>query len=572
MIKPKKSIQSLTPYEVPLFPEEYELKLDANENFFGCSPFVQNALNNICVENISRYPHYGELTEEIAKYINVKSEQIKVTNGADEALYSLMQIYLEDGDTMLTVTPSFSMPKLYAKIVGANVVEIPYKKKWEFPLEDFLNEIKNNETIKIITLTSPNNPTGECISENIEEQILKAAKDKLVIFDETYAGYCSTSMIPKINKYDNLAVVKSFSKDFALAGLRVGYIISHEERIKVLKTVISPYSVNAAACIAAKAALSDIEYFEKVKKEIEKSKQILSEGFKNLGFEVYPSEANFILINAREKSEYVNHTLLKHGIGIRKFSSPDMDGLLRITAPNTDNAKKIIKLLQPKKTLIFDMDGVLADVSSSYRKTIQETFKHFSNKNIEQEEITKAKNLGGLNNDWDLTLYLLEKEGITIPREELIEVFEKIYFNDGNGLILNEKFLLDINLLKEISKKYNLAIFTGRPKNEALFALKKVNAERYFYPIITMDSLPKDKQKPDKLGIDIIKNSLLSTEIYYFGDTKDDMTCANSAEVIAIGVIAPQNKVDETKKHLEENGAKKVLTTINELLSVTESN
>lgn len=570
LVEPKDSVKAIEPYEVPLFAEEYKLKLDSNENIFGCSNKVYEALRNLSSEQISRYPHYGVLTEKISEYISVPSEYIKVTNGADEALFALIQTYLSEKDAMITVTPSFSMPKLYANIIGASVIEVPYKKRWEFPINEFISEIKNNPKIKIVHITSPNNPTGECLPPEYAEKIISVSQDKLVIFDETYASYCKQSMIPKVKEYDNIAVVKSFSKDFALAGLRIGYIITEPKRIKVLKTVVSPYSVNIAATIAAEAALCDLEHLEKIKTEIRKSKEILSLGLQKLGFEVYPSEANFVLFDAGKKAEYVYHTLLKNGIKVRKFSAEQMQGLIRITAPDCDNSEMILSLLQPKKTLIFDMDGVLVDVSNSYRTTIKKTYEHFSGKNLDYEEITKAKNLGGLNNDWDLTEYLLKKDGINVDKKQIIDIFEKIYFDDGKGLIKKEQFLFDKELIKELSQKYNLCIFTGRPETEANYTLKTNSIKEYFYPIITMDNLPKDKQKPDKYGIEIIKEKVMSTEIYYFGDTKDDIVCGKSAQIKTIGVLAPQHQSEEMKKHLTDNGAECVLSSINELLTITE--
>lgn len=570
MIDPKKSVKDLIPYEVPLFPEEIELKLDANENIFGCSQKVCEALQNLTKEQISRYPHYGKLTKKISECTGVPIEWIKVTNGADEALYSLMQAYLSDGDIMLTTTPSFSMPKIYAKIVGASVIEIPYKKRWVFPIDEFLNEIKNNKKIKVINLTSPNNPTGECITEETAQRILEAARDKIIIFDETYASYCSQSMISRVKDYENIAIVKSLSKDFALAGLRAGYIISHPERIKILKTIISPYSVNIAAACAAEAALSDIEHLEKIKIEIEKSKEILTKGFKHLHFEVYPSEANFILVNCFDKAQYIYHTLLKHGIKVRKFSDENLKGLIRITVPDCNNAEKIITILQPKPTLIFDMDGVLVDVSKSYRAAIKQTYEYFANKELDYEEITQAKNLGGLNNDWDLTEYLLKRDGFSIDKNKIIEVFEKIYFANGDGLIKQEKFLLDKDILKTLAKKYNLAIFTGRPESEAVYTLNKNQVLQYFYPLVTMDNIPPDRQKPDKYGIELIKTKLMHTEIFYFGDTKDDILCGKSANVRPIGILAPQNQQESAKLLLKDSGAEVVLTSVNEILTVTE--
>lgn len=571
MIEPKEAIKQIEPYEVPLFAEHYALKIDANENVFGCSQKVIERLKNITIEDISRYPHYGAVTQKIAEYLKISIDEIKVTDGADEALAALIQTYCDADDVMLTVTPSFSMPKLYANLAGAKVVELNYKKRWEFPTEDFLKEIETNPKIKIVHLTSPNNPTGECISEEIAEKILKAAQDKLVIFDETYGGYSGKSMISRVKDYENLAVVKSFSKDFALAGLRIGYIVTNSERIRLLKTVISPYSVNALAAIAAETALSDLEHFEKVKAEIQKSKEILTNGLENLGFTVYPSEANFVLINADEKAEFVYLTLLKNGIKVRKYSNKSMSGLLRITMPQVEKAKEIIEILQPKPTLIFDMDGVLADVSNSYRTTIKKTYEYFSDREMNYERISEAKNSGGLNNDWDLTEFLLKSDGITVERQKLIEVFEKIYFDNGNGLINQEKFLANRNFFEELSKKYNLAIFTGRPSIEAIYTLKKENVEEFFYPIITMDDLPKDRQKPDSLGIEIIKNKILTTdEIFYFGDTSDDMKCGKSANVKAIGVLPPQDKSSEMSARLLENGADRVLKTVTDFMHTEE--
>jgi len=571
MIEPKKSVKSTEAYETPLFEEEYALKIDANENLFGASDKVLEVLHGITKEQLLKYPVYGKLSQKIADFYGVPIDCIKVTNGADEALFSLMNTYLENGDAMLTVTPSFSMPKLYAQISGGEVIEVPYKKRWQFPIDDFLKQIKNNKKIKIVHLTSPNNPTGECLSEENALKIIKAAKDKLVIFDETYAGYCDFSMIDRVKDFDNIAVVKSFSKDFALAGLRIGYIITHPDRVKLLKTVISPYSVNTIAVILAETALSDINHFKKVKKAVKKSVAFLSDGLKKLGFEVYPSEANFVLTDAGKKAGFVYNMLLKNGIKVRKFSSPDMDGLIRITAPDLKNCKKILTLLQPAKTLIFDMDGVLADVSKSYRTTIIKTYEHFAKgKTVTYDDIAKAKSLGGLNNDWDLTEYLLRKDGIKVNKNKLIEVFEKIYFDNGNGLIGKEKFLFDKKLIKKLAKKYNLAIFTGRPKHEALFTLQKEKIEQYFYPIITMDDLPQDNQKPDIAGIELIKEKLLSAEIYYFGDTIDDMLCGNNAKVNAIGILPPQNQSDEYKKLLLKHGAKTVLKSINEIEQITE--
>ena len=275
MLKPKKSIENLAAYEVPLFEKDWDVKIDSNENLYGPSPRVIDAIKNITQKDIQLYPFYGELTDKIAQYVGFGIDEIKVTNGADEAIYSILQAYLDCGDAVLMVKPTFAMPIVYSKIIGADLIEVPYKEKWVFPIQDFLSNISNPK-VKVIYLTSPNNPTGETISEENIKQIIELAKDKVVLIDETYGNYCNSNYKEYVRKYDNVFVVKSFSKDFALAGLRLGYVISQKENIKVVKSVVSPFSVNSIAIKAGIAALEDIEYFEKIKIEIEKSKKFVT--------------------------------------------------------------------------------------------------------------------------------------------------------------------------------------------------------------------------------------------------------------------------------------------------------
>lgn len=211
--------------------------------------------------------------------------------------------------------------------------------------------------------------------------------------------------------------------------------------------------------------------------------------------------------------------------------------------------------------IIFDMDGVLIDTSNSYRVAIKETFEYFAKKEMTFEEITEAKNLGGLNNDWDLTEYLLKKHSINVDYKQIVDVFQGIYLK----LLPYEKSLVDARFISELSQNHHLAIFTGRPRPEALFALERHNVIDYFYPVITMDDLPQDKQKPNTLGIEMIKEQIQADKIYYLGDTVDDMICAKNAKVIGIGVLPPQDKSDSLKERLQKAGAVVVLNETKEL-------
>ena len=570
MIKPRKSVENMNGYFVPLYERSWDLKIDSNENNYGPSPKVLEAIKNCNISDISYYPYYGELSEKIAIYQGFSIDNIKVTNGADEAIQAVIQTYLEPGEYTLTLDTSFEMPVIYTQIQGGQIIKVPYKEKWVFPVDEFLREL-NNPGIKIIYIASPNNPTGNIIKENDLRKIIERASDKVVIIDETYANYSGTTYKDLVKEYDNVFLIRSFSKDFALAGIRLGYIISNKENINNLKKVVSPFSVNSLAMLAGIEALNDIGYFYSIKKEILDSKKELKMFFETLGAEVYDSEANFLLADFKQKSEFIYNRLIKENIAVKIYKT---DGILknhlRITIPTKEGVKKIKNALKIKPCLVFDMDGVLINAANSYRVTIQKTYENYTGKTVSSDEIQSVKNLGGYNNDWDLTKYLLDKEGLNVSYGEIVDMFQKIYWNNGEGLINNENILFNKAFFEELSKEYNLSIFTGRLRKEAMYALKKFNADSLFFPIIKTDDIPHGKGKPDPFGLNLTKEMTISDSYYYFGDTPDDILAAKAAGYTPVGVLPPQDKSEELKQTLQNAGAKFVIDSINNLKSILE--
>ncbi len=570
MIKPKKKIQNLSAYNIPLYSEEYALKLDSNENIFGPSPRVLEALKKLGSKDVSLYPSYGKLREKIAEFNRFDLENIKVTDGADEAISGIIQAYLGEGDILLTLKPTFVMPVIYAKVAGAEVVEVDYDNNFTFPLDAFscyLNDVR----VKVVYLASPDNPTGSVLSPENLAKILSKSKNKVVIIDETYANYYGESFKGVVRKFNNIFIVRSFSKDFALAGLRLGYVISAKENIEVLDKVISPYSVNIAAVQAGLAALGDFKYFTNVKKEITRVKNKLTKLFKSLGCKVYPSGANFILVNCGAKYDYLTELFSRQKILVKKFENNDrLKNHIRLTLPPENAVPLIEDTVKLRHTIVFDMDGVLIDATESYRKTISDTFEYFTGVKVSNEKIQEIKNLGGYNNDWDLTEYLLRSVDSQIEKEQIIEQFQKTYWNDGKGLINNETLLVNKEILDKLSKKYNMFIFTGRLREEAEYTLEKIGIKDYFLDIVTTSDIPKDKGKPDPYGLDLIKKKILFDKIFYFGDTVDDLNCAEKADVIPIGVLPPLDKSDAFKNKMYENGAVMVVESLNDIGKVLE--
>ncbi len=572
-VKPRKTVEGMQAYPVDMYKPVYKYKLDENENQYGPSPKVLEVLKQIGENSIKFYPSYGKLLEKLAEFNELPLEYFLNTNGADEAINVIFSTYLDENSKVLTVKPSFSMPKIYAQICGAEYIEVPYTEKWKFPAEEFLKMMKKTKDLKLIHLTTPNNPTGDCIPREIIEKIIERADGKIVVIDETYANYACKFNSDLAQKHDNVFVVRSFSKDFALAGLRAGYIISNPYNIEQLNKVRSPYSTNSIAQMAAIAALDDIEYFENIYEKLCETKKELEQFLQDFGVKVYVTESNFVLADFGDKSEFVYNKLLQNSIKVRKFDNNEfMKNTFRIGIPTQEGFEAIKSVCSTlkKDLLVFDMDGVLVDTTNSYRLAIQKTFEAFANKTIDFAKIQEAKNRGGLNNDWDLTDYLLKSAGINISRDVLVEKFQEYYWNDGKGFIKDEKLLVTKELIKSLAEKYNLAVFTGRPRREALFTLEYNSIAKYFSKVVTMDDLPKDKQKPHTLGLEMLKSGIYCDKVYYFGDTIDDVVCGKNAGVTTIGVLPPQDKSETLKDLMQNKKADYIIDDINKLVEIME--
>ncbi len=567
MIKPKKAVENIQPYDTPKYAHLCNLKLDSNENPYGASKEVLYALKELNNAQISRYPHYGELIDKLAQKFTLNDRQILATNGADEALSVIIGTYLDNDDELLCFKPTFSMPKIYTMCSNGIFKSVDYYTKWVFDADKLINGV--SEKTKIIYVTSPNNPTGECAALNDIEKILQKFPSVALILDVTYINFAHNApdYYSLVKKYDNLFIVKSFSKDFGLAGLRLGVILSQEQNIMQCKKVISPYSVNAAAICAGMAALNDIEYEKFIKEQIKCSRETLMQGLLELGFKPYKSEANFVLCDFGNYCDFVYWKLKTSGILVRDFKNSDiLKNCLRITAPKVEDLSKIFDALQKKDMLVFDLDGVVFDVSNSYRLAIKETFRHFALKELSDKEIQEAKELGGLNCDWDLTKFLLNKHGVEVELEDVIKVFQDMFFNPNKegskGIIDNEKLVIQPQIFERLSKYYDFSVFTGRPKDEAIYSLEKFGILKYFCKIISQDDLEKDKRKPHPEGLNRIKRETIYNNICYFGDTIDDIYSGVASTTCVYGVA---NKNSKNNQMLIDAGAADVVEDISKL-------
>ena len=223
------------------------------------------------------------------------------------------------------------------------------------------------------------------------------------------------------------------------------------------------------------------------------------------------------------------------------------------------------------KAVLFDMDGVLVDVSASYRAVIKKTVEYFGNENISFEKIQDYKDRGGLNNDWDCTEQILLDRGIHINKNLIIEKFQDCYLGHNyNGLIQNETWLLEKKILEQIVQRHKAGIVTGRPREEAVYVLDYFAMKKYFSTVITMNDVPADKGKPDPAGILLALQRVDAKTGWYLGDTIDDVTAAISADIVPVGVLCgtDEKQRKKQKKILVQHGAKCVLEHVNEIKEV----
>lgn len=224
-----------------------------------------------------------------------------------------------------------------------------------------------------------------------------------------------------------------------------------------------------------------------------------------------------------------------------------------------------------KPLIVFDMDGVLAEVTESYRETIVQTVHHFTGRTIDRDVIQEYKNQGGWNNDWRLSERICADLGAPVEYAAVIDKFNSLFLGDNfDGLITREVWMPRDGLLERLAQQYDLAIFTGRPSEDAGVTLRRNAANITFDPMITLESVSEPKPSPQ--GLKIIRELRPGTPLYYVGDTVDDARSGHAAGVPFIGIAALANPLHaELAALLKAEGAIAVLDNVNELEGVLPS-
>lgn len=330
-IRPRKAIEQFSEYPPMLENRRGKLRLDMNESAMGCSPKVRAALQRLGVEEIAMYPEKENAAARIAPFFGVSAQELTLTAGIDDALRLIADVFIERGQTVLLVEPTFPMYRFHAQQRDARIHTIVCDEEMRFPLRDVLRALKRAPAV--LFLANPNNPTGSLLDRNTLGKILDAASRTLVVVDEAYFEFSGVTVLPWVRKRDNLVVTRTFSKAAGLAGLRIGCVFANREVTKLLKRAQTPFPVGIAQLVAAVAALRDPAFTRRAAAEILCGRKILEDGLRELGVKVFTSAANFVLADFGARGPRVIRAVTQRGILIRDQSaSIGRAGLVRITA------------------------------------------------------------------------------------------------------------------------------------------------------------------------------------------------------------------------------------------------
>ena len=343
------NIYSLSAYEAKEIP--CRVKLDANESPYGFEGAVK-ALKSL---KTNRYPDPGAegLKKLISKEFKVKPGNILQGNGSDELIYYLITAF---GGPVLYPVPTFSMYGIISQALGEKKIEIPLDGDFDLDMKKTLSAIRA-EKPRVIFLSSPNNPTGNCFSSEKILRIIESTSSKsVVVVDEAYQPFASDmGFIPFLADYENLIIMRTLSK-IGLAGLRVGFMVAGEEIIREINKVRLPFNLNSFSQAVASEALKKKALLKRNIKSVISERKRLFNGFSKIdGVRTYPSEANFILIRVGDP-EKIYRGLLKKGVLVRNMQGV-MDGCLRITVGTPGENRRFLAALKEVLTRIIHRPG-----------------------------------------------------------------------------------------------------------------------------------------------------------------------------------------------------------------------
>lgn len=350
MVRPKAVLENIFRTPVSDFQRIGRImRLDQNEMTTPLDPnMVRMVLASISPEEIVAYPELEPVYRRLGRHLGVQRGNILLFSGSDPGIKSLFEVYVEPGDEVVTLTPSYGMFFVYGRIYGATTVPVSYQEDFSLLVESVISKI--NDQTKLLLIANPNH-TGTVISESDLRIIIEfaARHQSLVLVDEAYHEFCGETVVPLISQYDNLVVSRTMSKAYGIAALRVGYLISNTENIQNLQKVKATHEITSVSARFAEYLLDHPEVTQNTVKQINAGKDLIYNRSKAAGIQSIPSRSNFVFlklprgIDAKESVE----NLKKQNIYIKgPFGGVPVDGMIRITVGPPEQMNEFMDALE----------------------------------------------------------------------------------------------------------------------------------------------------------------------------------------------------------------------------------
>lgn len=352
----RKNILNIAPYEAGKPIEETKrqlglkevIKLASNENPLGSSPKAIEAIKKNLLA-INRYPDSQGfyLKRKLAGFLKVMPSNLVLGNGSDELIDIIIKTFVEEDEFIVTADTTFLEYKIISQVNGRNIITVPLR-YFKYDLKTM--EKKIDKKTKVVFISNPNNPTGTYVTESELEDFMRGLPSNvLLVLDEAYDTFIDVDDFPSSMKYinnKNIIILKTFSKAYGLAGLRIGYAITNSEFAACMETSRQPFNVNSLAQVAAIAALDDRKFLRKTRKVILEGKDYLYDCLTRLGMAYVPSVANFILIDVGRDAAGVFKEMLKYGVIVRDMRQYGLKNFIRVTIGTKKENEKFIKVLK----------------------------------------------------------------------------------------------------------------------------------------------------------------------------------------------------------------------------------
>ena len=505
---------------------------------------------------LRKYADPAPLEAAYAAYLGTAPANVLATTGGDDAIDRVFRAFLAPGREMVFPTPTFEMIPACARMARGDLVPIEYD--WgTLPHDGILAAV--NERTGVVAVLTPDNPTGCAFTTESLLRLAAALPPEVTLMvDLAYAEFADEDPTAALLEVPRAIMIRTMSKSWGLAGLRVGFAVGAKERIDVLRGYGGPYALTGPSiAIALDRLRNGVDEMREFVEYIRTRRERLDALLWDVGGVPGHSQTNFVL-SCFTDARWIHRGMAAQGVLVRYFAH--LPKYVRITVPRDDaefrRVERALRCLDRPEALLFDMDGVLADVRRSYREAIVRTCASFG---VEagHDLIDAVKAAGQANDDWAVTHGVLARAGVRASLDEVTARFEELYqgTEDEPGLRRHETLIPMRELLEGLARIFKLGVVTGRPRADAERFLREHGVRGLFGAVVSREDAPL---KPDPAPVRLALERLEVRSAWMLGDTPDDVRAAVGAGVVPVGVVPPGGG-ETVWTALEEAGAARIM-------------